>query len=165
MNRLQIDQPIRSKPVARPFQGNDLPTVGKIIPPGMRYLSASVMVLFLLFLLAGALAIPFFFESPSMWYKFGIEKVSLRAGKMLGMAAGLIILLQLPLAGRLKTLDRIFSMPGLIRQHRIHAWAIVLMALIHPLCVLLAKGTISVPMEMRYWPEEMVGWLHKANPF
>jgi hypothetical protein len=85
--------------VARPLQGNDLPTVGKIIPPGMRYLSASVMVLFLLFLLAGALTIPFFFESPSMWYKFGIEKVSLRAGKMLGMAAGLIILLQLPLAG------------------------------------------------------------------
>ena len=36
-------------------------------------------------------------------------KFPLRAGKMLGMAAGLLILLQLPLAGRLKFLDRIFS--------------------------------------------------------
>ncbi|WP_319523031.1 ferric reductase-like transmembrane domain-containing protein [uncultured Desulfosarcina sp.] len=88
-----------------------------------------------------------------MWYKFGAAKISLRAGKMLGMAAGLLILLQLPLAGRLKSLDRIFSLPGLIRQHRWHAWAIVLMALIHPLCVLLAEGKMMIPLEMRYWPE------------
>ena len=88
-----------------------------------------------------------------MWYKFGAAKTSLRIGKMLGMAAGLMILLQLPLAGRLKFLDRIFSLPGLIRQHRWHAWAIVLMALIHPLCVLLAEGKILIPLEMRYWPE------------
>jgi len=88
-----------------------------------------------------------------MWYKFGAAKISLRAGKMLGMAAGLLILLQLPLAGRLKFLDRIFSLPGLIRQHRWHAWAIVLMALIHPLCVLLAEGKLMIPLEMRYWPE------------
>ncbi|WP_155305885.1 ferredoxin reductase family protein [Desulfosarcina widdelii] len=88
-----------------------------------------------------------------MWYKFGAAKISLRAGKMLGMAAGLMILLQLPLAGRLKLLDRIFSLPGLIRQHRWHAWAIVIMALIHPLCVLLAEGKLLIPLEMRYWPE------------
>jgi len=88
-----------------------------------------------------------------MWYKFGASKISLRTGKMLGMAAGLLILLQLPLAGRLKGLDRIFSLPALIRQHRWHAWAIVLMALIHPLCVMLAEGTLLIPLEVRYWPE------------
>ena len=55
--------------------------------------------------------------------------------------------------GRLKTVDRIFSMPGLVRQHRIHAWAIVLMALIYPACVLFSEGIIVVPLEMRYWPE------------
>lgn len=114
---------------------------------------AAACILLVLLLLAGALAIPFLYESPSMWYKFGASKISLRAGKMLGMAAGLLILLQLPLAGRLKFLDRIFSLPGLIRQHRWHAWAIVLMALIHPLCVLLAEGKLMIPLEMRYWPE------------
>lgn len=93
--------------MARPLQENHLPSVGKIIPPKMRYLWAGVVVLFLLLLLAAALAIPFVFESPSMWYKFGIETTSLRMGKMLGLTAGLLLLLQMPLAGRLKTLDRI----------------------------------------------------------
>jgi len=124
-----------------------------ILPAGTRYLAATFCILLVLLLLAGALAIPFFFESPSMWYKFGAAKISLRVGKMLGMAAGLMILLQLPLAGRLKFLDRIFSLPGLIRQHRWHAWAIVLMALIHPLCVLLTEGKLMIPLETRYWPE------------
>ncbi len=119
----------------------------------MRVLLAAALVALLLLILAGALTIPFAFESPSMWYKFGIEKTSLRAGKMLGLTAGLLILLQLPLAGRLKILDRIFSLPGLIRQHRMHAWAIAILALIHPLCVLLPEGTLIVPLEMRYWPE------------
>ena len=103
-------------------------------------------------ILAGALTIPFAFESPSMWYKFGIEKTSCVLARA-GLTAGLLILLQLPLAGRLKILDRIFSLPGLIRQHRIHAWAIAMLALIHPLCVLLPEGTLLVPLEMRYWPE------------
>jgi predicted ferric reductase len=119
----------------------------------MRVLLAATLVALLLLILAFALTIPFAFESPSMWYKFGIEKVSLRTGKMLGLAAGLLILLQLPLAGRLKFLDRIFSLPGLIRQHRMHAWAIAILALVHPLCVLLPEGTLIVPLEMRYWPE------------
>jgi predicted ferric reductase len=119
----------------------------------MRRLSAFGIVFISLLLLAGAVAIPFFFESPSMWYKFGVEKASLRAGKMLGMAAGLLLLFQLPLAGRLKALDRIFSLPGLMRQHRIHAWTIVVVAVMHPFCVLLSEGTVLVPMELRYWPE------------
>ena len=132
---------------------DNLPLIGKILPSGIRYLSATVIILFLLLLLAGALTIPFFFESPSMWYKFGIGKVGLRFGKMLGLTAGLLIIFQLPLAGRLKFLDRIFSMPGLLRQHRFHAGSIALIALIHPLCVLLPGGTIIIPLEMRYWPE------------
>jgi len=124
-------------------------------PQNIRCVSVAAIVLIVLLMLAGALAIPFLYESPSMWYKFGIAKTSLRAGKMVGMAAGLMILLQLPLAGRLKVLDRNFSLPGLIRQHRRHAWAIVLMALVHPLCVLLPEGKLTLPLEMRYWPEWM----------
>ncbi len=103
----------------------------------MRVLLPAAIVALLFLTLAGALTIPFAFESPSMWYKFGIEKISLRTGKMLGLSACLLIFLELPLAGRLKFLDRIFSLPGLIRQHRMHAWAIAILALIQPLCVLL----------------------------
>jgi predicted ferric reductase len=72
---------------------------------------------------------------------------------MFGLAAGVLILLQLPLAGRFKFLDRIFSMPGLIRQHRIHAWTIAGLALAHPVLVLYSEEKWFVPLEMRYWPE------------
>ena len=139
--------------MSTPLQGNELPSIGTIIPSGIRALLATAIVALLLLTLAGALTIPFAFESPSMWYKFGIEKTSLRAGKMLGLTAGLLLFLQLPLAGRLKFLDRIFSLPGLMRQHRMHAWVIAILALIHPLCVLLPEGRLIVPLEMRYWPE------------
>lgn len=139
--------------MSKALDRNNLPSIGEIVPPRTRYLLAAAIVALLLLTLAGALTIPFAFESPSMWYKFGIEKVSLRTGKMLGLAAGLLIFLQLPLAGRLKFLDRIFSLPGLIRQHRMHAWAIAILALVHPLCVLLPEGKLIVPLEIRYWPE------------
>ena len=130
-----------------------LPNVAPILSPGVRCVLAIAFVLALLGLLAGALVIPFTFESPSLWYKFGAAKISLRAGKMIGIAAGLLVLLQLPLAGRSKLLDRIYSLPALMRQHRMHAWAIASMAIVHPLLVLLAEGSLVVPLESRYWPE------------
>lgn len=127
--------------------------LARIPSPGVRYVWALIIIIALLLLFVGALTIPFVFESPSMWYKFGAAKLSLRAGKMIGIAAGLLLLLQLPLAGRSVFLDRIFSLPALMRQHRLHAWAIALMAMIHPLLVLLADGSLVVPLESRYWPE------------
>ena len=131
----------------------DSRAVGLILSSGVRRLLASAIVIFLLLLMAGALSIPFLFESPSMWYKFGIDRILLRSGKLLGVAAGMLLFLQLPLGGRFKLLDRIFSLPGIIRQHRCHAWLIALMALAHPLCVLLSDGKLTIPLEMRYWPE------------
>jgi predicted ferric reductase len=114
---------------------------------------AVAVIMPVLVLLAVTLAIPFYFESPSMWYKLGFEKTSLRIGKMLGLGAGLLILIQIPLAGRLKVLDRSYSFPNLMRQHRWHAWIIVVAVLVHPLCILLPEGKLMVPPEMRYWPE------------
>jgi predicted ferric reductase len=65
----------------------------------------------------------------------------------------MLLLLQLPLAGRLKLLDRLFALPGLVRQHRYHAWTIALMALLHPVCVSIPEDRLLIPLEMRYWPE------------
>jgi predicted ferric reductase len=125
----------------------------KILPPRIRFMVGAATALLLISILGAALAIPFLFESPSMWYKFGLEKTSLRIGKMLGLAAGVLILLQLPLAGRFKSLDRVFSMPGLIRQHRMHGWLIAIMALAHPFLVLYSEKRWLIALEMRYWPE------------
>ena len=90
----------------------DSVSVGTIFSPGIRYFLIGSILFLMLLVMAGALSIPFLFESPSMWYKIGIDKGLLRAGKMVGIGAGLLLLLQLPLAGRLKWLDRLFSMPG-----------------------------------------------------
>jgi predicted ferric reductase len=131
----------------------DSVSVGVILSPGIRYFLIASIIFLILLLTAGALSIPFLFESPSMWYKIGIDKGLLRAGKMLGIFAGMLLLLQLPLAGRLKLLDRLFALPGLVRQHRYHAWIIALMALLHPLCVSIPEDRLLIPLEMRYWPE------------
>ena len=132
---------------------NDSVSVGAILSPGIRYALIGSLIILILLLTAGALSIPVLFESPSMWYKTGIDKGLLRAGKMLGLFAGLLLLLQLPLAGRLKLLDRLFSLPGLVRQHRYHAWVIALVGLLHPLCVSIPEDRLLIPLEMRYWPE------------
>jgi hypothetical protein len=58
-----------------------------------------------------------------------------------------------PWPGDSKLLDRLFSLPGLVRQHRYHAWIIALMALLHPLCVSIPEDRLLIPLEMRYWPE------------
>lgn len=104
-------------------------------------------------LLAGAVSIPLFFESPSMWYKFGLAKALLRTGKMLGLAAATLLFFQLLLAGRLKVLDRVFSLPGLIRIHHLNAGVVLLIAALHPALVLTSEKKLLIPLELRYWPE------------
>ena len=104
-------------------------------------------------LLVGAMSIPFFFESPSMWYKFGLAKALLRTGKMLGLAAATLLFFQLIQAARLKVLDRVFSLPGLFRSHRLNAIVIFFLALLHPILVLSSEEKLIIPLELRYWPE------------
>ena len=132
---------------------SDSVSVGAILSPGIRYFLIASIIFFILLLTAGALSIPFLFESPSMWYKFGVDRILLRTGKLLGIFAGLLLLLQLPLAGRLTFLDRLFSLPRLVRQHHYDAWIIALIAMLHPVCVSIPEDRIIIPLEMRYWPE------------
>lgn len=104
-------------------------------------------------LLAGAVSIPFIFESPSMWYKFSLAKTLLRTGKMLGLAAATLLFFQLLLAGRLKVVDRVFSLPNLVRSHGLNAIVILLLAVLHPILVLTSGKKLLIPLELRYWPE------------
>ena len=101
----------------------------------------------------GAVSIPFFFESPSMWYKFGLAKVLLRSGKVIGILAAVLLFYQLILVSRLRILDQVFSLPRLVRAHRYNAVAVILLAGLHPICILSSENTLLIPLEMRYWPE------------
>jgi predicted ferric reductase len=88
-----------------------------------------------------------------MWYKFGFDKALLRTGKMFGLAAATLLFFQLLLVGRLKVLDRVFSLPGLVRNHRLNAIVILFLTLSHPILVLASEEKLIIPLELRYWPE------------
>ena len=103
--------------------------------------------------IAGALTIPFLFESPSILYKFGIEKTFLRSGKVLGVTAAVLVFFQVLLVSRLKFLDRIFSLNQIVTFHRINGIAIALPALLHPILIIAAENFTIFPFEKRYWPE------------
>ena len=122
-------------------------------PYRYRFTLMGVIIAAATLFMAGALSIPFFFESPSMWYKFGLAKILLRSGKVVGTAAAVLLFYQLILVARLKVLDRVFSHPGLVRTHRLNAIVILLLACLHPVLVLTSDNTLVIPLEMRYWPE------------
>ncbi|MBM9535799.1 ferredoxin reductase family protein [Desulfobulbus alkaliphilus] len=112
-----------------------------------------LVVLVILVVLAGAVSIPFRFESSSMLYKFGSAKVMLQIGKVLGMVAGVLLLIQLLWSARIRFLDRIFGLNNLFRFHRLMGITIAACALLHPILVYLPDNTLIIPLTKRYWPE------------
>jgi predicted ferric reductase len=114
-------------------------------------LSAAFVVL-----LAGALAIPFYFETQTLWYKVGIDKTMLRGGQVAGMLALVFLFLQITLSLRSKILEKLFGVANLLRWHRINGVVIGFLAISHVLLVLVPEGISNLPIGKKYWPE-MVG--------
>ncbi len=116
--------------------------------PGLK---AACFICFILILVVAA-AIPFYFESPSMLYKFGTAKLLLRWGKICGILAGVLMVFQALLAARLSFLDKIFGLDRLWRFHRTSGMGLTLLAVCHPVLVLWSDGFGFFPLEKRYWP-------------
>ncbi len=131
----------------------ETPVNTRPMAPITRNLLAAGVAVGVLILIGGALTIPFRFESSSMFYKFGMDRIVLRTAKMVGLTAAVLLLLQLPLAGRLKWMDRIFSLPGLYRIHRLNAYVIAALVVIHPVLIQIAAHSWTIPLQTRYWPE------------
>lgn len=129
------------------------PSRTRPISASLRNILAIMVLALSVALMAATLTIPFSYESPSMFYKFGWDKILLRAGKMVGLAAALLVMLQLLLAGRVTWLDRIFSLPTLYTAHRFVAYAVTTLAILHPVLVFLPDKILMIPFESRYWPE------------
>ncbi len=102
---------------------------------------------------AMACAFPFYFESPSMYYKLGWAKTFLRSGKVTGILAGGLIMIQAVTAARPGWLEKIFGLDRLWQFHRGNGIVLTLIALCHPILVLWADDFSFFPMEKRYWPE------------
>lgn len=114
-------------------------------------LAGCVAVLTLLF--CGAFAIPFVYESFSIKYKFGLHKALLRSGKLVGMAAAVLLVVQLLLAARIAWVNRMAGMDRLVTVHKYNGIAIALLALMHPLLVFGPEEITTLPLEFEFWPE------------
>lgn len=117
--------------------------------------------LFLAFLagVAGAaLSIPFVYESQTLWYKAGLNKILLRAGQLAGLFAALSLCTQILLGARGRFLEEHFGVAALMRWHRINGLLLACLALLHMVLVVVPEGIGNLPVGVKYWPE-MVGGL------
>lgn len=97
--------------------------------------------------------IPFYFESQSIYYKFGVEKIFLRTGKIIGLFLVVLFVIQIVLIARLKWLDRIYGLDQLWRFHRFNGIVMSVLILFHAFFIFGAEGFGFYPFEKRYWPE------------
>lgn len=127
----------------------------KSIDPKLRFCMGVLFVLLGLGILLSAMSIPFIFESLTLNYKFGLDKTFLRMGKMIGMATGCLLLFQIILSGRLKLLDRIFSINRLLIGHKWNGMFIAALAPIHAILILLSQGNEILDPNIKNWPQFM----------
>ncbi|MDD5758784.1 MAG: hypothetical protein PHI06_06840 [Desulfobulbaceae bacterium] len=121
-----------------------------MIPRGVLRLTVAFLALLLL---VGGWCIPFYYESSSILYKFGLEKIYLRSGKMVGITVVLLVFFQVIMAGRLKSLEQIFSVKNIFSLHRINGTAIALLACLHPLLIKASEDFTAYTFDKKYYPE------------
>lgn len=107
---------------------------------------------------AVVLAIPSYFETTTLWYKTGADKVMLITGQHLGLAALVLLYLQVILSVQGGFLSRVFGAANLLRMHKLNALFIVALAASHIFMVLVPEGLANLPLGKKFWPE-MVGGL------
>lgn len=104
----------------------------------------------------GALFIPFVYESQTLWYKVGLDKTLLRAGKIAGLLAAILLFVQLLLGSRGKYLEELFGVAAVVKWHRANGVIVLVLALCHVTLVLIPEGIANLPIGLKFWPE-MVG--------
>jgi len=101
---------------------------------------------------------PVLYESQSLYYKFGLEKVMLQAGKSIGWVVLVLMVGQVLLVARSVFLERRIPLKLLMSLHRGCGTLIGILVLVHPLLILWADGFSLFPLERRYWPEFLGGF-------
>ncbi len=86
-------------------------------------------------LLGGALAVPFYYETQTLWYKVGADKVMLRSGQLAGLFALVLLIGQILLALRVKFFEHLFGGTRLMRWHQLNGVLIFCTACSHVLLV------------------------------
>lgn len=109
-------------------------------------------------LFGGALAVPFYYETQTLWYKAGADKVMLRSAQLAGLFALVLLIGQILLALRVKLFEHLFGGARLMRWHQLNGVLIFCAACSHVLLVLAPEGFDNLPIGKKHWPE-MIGGL------
>lgn len=112
----------------------------------------ALLVALLALLTAGALSIPFVYESQTLWYKVGYDKTLLRGGQLAGLGAAVSLFVQMLLGVRGRFLEEIFGVPRLSRWHRINGLILFACGFLHATLVLSVEELTSL-IDMKSWPE------------
>jgi predicted ferric reductase len=110
-------------------------------------------ILAALFLLAGAWVIPFVFESSSILYKFGMDKLLLRSAKIFGLTAAVMIFYQVLVMSRFKMISSIFPLKRLYMFHKVNGVVLAFFVLFHPILIVFSENFTFFTFEKKYWPE------------
>ncbi len=117
-----------------------------------RFLCGVCLTVIAALFIAGAIYVPFLFESQTLRYQFDLARDMLLTGQVMGTTAGALLLIQLVLISRVKFLDRVFSINRLLLLHRINAVIILLLAAFHLILILSSLGKEILAPEIRQWP-------------
>jgi len=107
----------------------------------------------LLLLLAAAAPVPFIWESTTLWYKIGLDKSLLQAGKVFGIFAAILLALQILLASRQPLLDKVFGLDRVYSLHQFNACLVIAFGIFHFSLVILPEGWSNLPIGWKFWPE------------
>jgi predicted ferric reductase len=102
--------------------------------------------------------VPFYYETQTLWYKTGADKVMLRSGQLAGLFALVLLMGQILLALRVQFFEYLFKGARLMRWHQLNGVLIFFSACSHMLLVLAPEGFDNLPIGKKYWPE-MIGGL------
>lgn len=106
-----------------------------------------------LILLAAVMSIPTYYQTTTLWYKTGADKVMLFAAQYIGLAALVLLYLQAILSARGTFLDQVFGPALLLRLHRLNGLLLLVLAASHILLVLVPEGLANLPLGKKFWPE------------
>ena len=124
----------------------------------MEYVKKTIIVAGFFLVLAGALSVPFLYESQTLWYKIGLDKTILRGGQFAGMFALVLLFSQVALAVGGPFLTQAFGLKNIMSWHRANGVLILFFAALHVLLILVPEGLANLPIGKKFWPE-MVGSL------
>lgn len=117
-------------------------------------------IIFFLFLIFTSITcVPFVFQTTTLWYKIGSDRVMLYAGQLFGMYAVFLLFLQLVLIAKLSFLTKPFGQGNLNKLHQFNGKLIIVLAMLHILFIQLPEGLANLPIGVKFWPEMMGGLL------